>query len=160
MLIYGLMALAAFTVAFAADKNDRGPAIVSGFAILLGWILFVASWTEYAPAHYLPLDHTDIWAITDLLIAGVILAVAQARWWAITLWGLLFTQIVFHVCYQFFGLGFSTYSTVLDALFLGQLSVFFMLGGGRIVDFVSDSYDHGWHVPCPPEPASSKKEQA
>lgn len=160
-ITYGLLAAWALLAALASGKNDRGPAFLSGLTILAGWLLYVAAWTPYAPAIWLPwFSHTDIWAMTDLAIAAVILGVARDRWWAMALWGLLFTQILSHVCYQFFGLDFATYSTMLDALFLGQLSVFFMLGGGRIVDFVSDSYDHGWHVLRPSRTAPSKKEQA
>lgn len=134
---------------------------MSGLAIFGGWILFALAWTDYAPNRFFTwFEYSDIWAITDLITAGVILALAGDRWWGRVLWGLFFAQIIMHVVYQHSVLDFATYSAFLDALFLGQLSVLFMLGGNRIGDLVSHCHDYVRHVLDPPRAAQTKQEQA
>jgi len=160
-MIYVALLMGALLASLVAGRNDRGPAIVSGLAILGGWLLFVSSWTRFAPAHVFTwLSYSDIWAMTDLAVAAVIGVVARDRWWGKALWSLIFAQVCLHVAHQYLGLNFASYSMFLDALFLGQLAVFYMLGGGAIVDFLSHGHVDGDHVFRAAQAAPSEKERS
>lgn len=160
MLSYGILCGLAVLSALLVRKQQRG-AFMASLAILSGWVLFVASWTEYSPASLAPwLSYTERWALTDLTIATVILLLAAPRWWSLTLAAIIWVQIVLHNLHEYAGLEFAPYSAALDFLFLGQLAVFFMLGGGKIVDLMSSGLDHVAHVFRSFARASGQKEQA
>lgn len=129
-------------MAFLAPKRDRRDAVAISLLLFASWVSFVLSWTDYAPSLAiervgLSMADVDVWALVDALAASCIIALAWDRWWGWSLWGLLIAQLVGHSLYQFGSVAFAPYSAALDALFLAQVAVFILLGGGGLGDLVS-----------------------
>ncbi|GAA0730014.1 hypothetical protein [Sphingomonas japonica] len=145
--LYGILSVLSVFAALGAPEGQRGRSFVSAGLLCAGWWLFIASWSDTPPASLfwaigLPVEPVDIWAVTDALCAAIILALAYQYWWGKALWALLVCQLALHVIHQHGGLGFAPYSAALDVLFLAQLAVLFLLGGGGVVAAVSDRNRH------------------
>lgn len=159
MAAYGLLcALAAVCAAFSVREKDWG-AFPASLAIFCGWsICAPLTWSPYAIHIWVPgLSYADVWAITDLLVASIILATGGTRWWSLSLAGVLWLQIALHTLHQYAGIEFAPYSVALDTLFLAQLAIIFTTGGGKIVDLVSRAARHAADVLRPAAPASRQE---
>lgn len=141
-VIYGILALLMIAAAFGAPSEDRRRAVAVSVLLFANWVCFVLAWTDYKPklvfaAVGMPLTNIDMWALLDALAASCIIAVAYDRWWGLALWGMLVAQLAGHSLYQGGLVAYAPYSAALDALFLAQVAVFLLLGGGGIVNLVA-----------------------
>lgn len=161
-MIFGILAAAACLSTLWADRDERGPAFASGLVILLGWALFNLTWTDYAPDLLLAemgirSNYVDIWSITDMVAGAAILFFGMTRWWALAVYALLLTQVFFHCVYRFYEIDFAAYSMILDGLFLGQVAVIFLIGGGKCGDYLLDLFNNARDVFRSPQAASRKE---
>ncbi len=121
--------------AFKASLMERRQAMLVAALLTMVWLLYNLAWVHpVAPAHLLkvvgiPVEHSDVWMVTDGIAGALILAFAAEYEWAVILWGLLFCQVV------------ATYFSdalplrILDALFYCQIATFLFLRGGGIARF-------------------------
>lgn len=164
-MIYGLLTVMAICVSAWAPRDERIAAYWSGVVILTGWGLWMLSvWTMHGPAMQLhklgvTMDPIDIWAITDLATAALILLIAGVRWWSVALWALLSVQIGLHCCYTMGAMIYGPYEAALDLIYLGQLAVLFAIGGSGAVDYLLDWY-RGIGLPDAPDKARSAQTEA
>lgn len=154
-LPYGLLLIAAVLSASLAGQR----ATIAGGIIAAGWAFYNAAWWGRSPAAFIGIDEVDLWAMTDMLIGATMLWFGRDRWWGVALWALFVMQGALHIPHQYGGLAFAPYSKALDTLFLAQLAVLFMTGGGRLVDYLSDCLRHVRHVLRSPS-AAPRKAQA
>lgn len=160
MIPYGILCGLAALVSLAAGRKP----FIGALAVLACWGFYNSIWFEgglgfrlWSALSPYGVGYVDIWAMTDLCLAALVLYLARTQWWGLAIWAVILIQMGFHVAHQFAGLGFSPYSVALDALFLGQLAVFFMLGGGSCVSLVLDWISDLRNVFHSPAPASRKE---
>lgn len=130
-LPYAVLLFASVLLASCAGKR----AFAVGMVITAVWVSYNAAWwwpsASPAALAYLAgveMTHAEAWALTDLLAVIVIIPASGYRWWGFALAGVLLMQMVAYALIEA-GAAFAPSSIVLDALFLAQLAVLFMVGG-------------------------------
>ncbi len=156
MASYGITCALAVLYGFLARKDERG-VFTASLAVFAGWVMFSLSWSEYSISALTPLSYVDVWAVTDLAIASIILIAAGPKWWAMALAGIFWAQIAMHVAHQYGGLEFAPYSVTLDTLFLGQLAILFTVGGGKVGDILLSRVNHVLDALRPPSAATQQE---
>jgi hypothetical protein len=134
--------IAACFCAACAQPRDRQAAtsVMNGLSVT--WALYLLAWTEVPPASLfwmigIPLTSEHLWALTDAVLATVVIAAAWHRWWGWVIFGALTVQQCFHAAYDLGGMTFPQLSIALDLSFLVQLACFFVIGGSGVVDRVA-----------------------
>lgn len=116
-------------------------AFATSVVIAADWVLFNAPYWGFSPGTAVGLRYTDTWALTDLAALVAVLYIAQWRWWGFAIAGLLLSQIWIYALIDA-GAAFAPLSILLDALFIAQMAVLFMVGGRHC----GNSLLHIWSV--------------
>jgi hypothetical protein len=139
--------VACIVAAGFARQDDRKAALPCAFAFALGWVLYRASWLEYAPVRLIYLgtgqevQPEKLWAATDVIIAVYILTMAWNRYWGISLFLLFFTQLLCHYVRAQGYLADPAYLSALNTTFFLEAICFLAVGGSRVRDHLDHYHD-------------------
>lgn len=139
----GLLCVAALIVA-ACAKNDKAEGVRVGSLLLFVWVLYVWPWVHSpsSPAAVLSrsgvdgIQHQHVWMVTDAIASMLTLLFAWRKAWGWAVWACFIVMLCNHTFSPL--LDFSVYSTGLDAAFLGQLAILFVIGGPGAWDRLSN----------------------
>lgn len=139
-------ALCLVAIFFAAHvKEGRVEAICLAALLFSNFVFCALGYTDHAPKyalHRLGLDIStkELWAIADAIF-GSLTMIAFRFWWAWALWAGAITQVLLHAARISLGLDEFIYSDALQVVLLGQIAVFFLIGGRGVRDWINRLVD-------------------
>jgi hypothetical protein len=144
LITFGLLCAAALVVA-AFAREDRRCIFVAALVVAVNWLLFSMPWI-YNPAslaHLLvtagmPVEHADMWAVTDLISLITVIVACRHLWWAPVLWAPYLVTLAMLAVAWCNSLEYVEYSAVLDAALVVQLATLFAVGGDGCADRMLD----------------------
>lgn len=137
-LLHGGLCVVA--IVFAAHAStERRAAVILARLMFLGWAFYVSAWTPASPAKALaaagvPINSKDMWSVMDALFGFAAVFLAFRVWWGWALWATALTATAIHLAFQFGMANFEEYSHALDKVLLGQIALFFFIGGRGVSD--------------------------
>lgn len=144
LVTFGLLCAAALVVAAHAREERRCVVIAAGI-MAVNWLLFAMPWinNSVSPAHLLKLggwhtSHEGMWALADLASLALLARHCRHLWWSGTIAAAYLGMLTTLWAAGEIGLDYDQYAYILDAALSMQLAVIFTLGGGGIVDRLSD----------------------
>jgi len=140
---YAAVVILAVVMAAFAPQDQRKAALVCAAAFLASWMLHLSSWTPYAPEKALGMEPESMWALSNTVVAVVVMVMARFTWWGPVLFGFLFAA-VFNDFLSWVGFtNWKSFSSTADVIFLAEEATFFAIGGGPLyallVSWVSGS---------------------
>lgn len=122
----------------------------AAIAFFIGWLFYISAWL---PDGFNPRDiiyigtgekiaSPQLWAMMDCVVALYIAYIGFPSWWSLVLWLSFTIQINFHILRLFDVFDFSTYSSILDKIFIIQIAVFLVLGWPNARNFIADTISH------------------
>lgn len=155
LVINGLLVSASLFFALHAPACERGAAFRVSLVMATVWLVYAMPWIHepYSVAGilyrhgYHEIQYTDISVAEDAIGSMLVLVFARQHRWAWGIWACFMLMLCAHVANEGARLLLPTaadgsgYTRVLDAAFLAQLAILFMLGGRgvciRCSDFVA-----------------------
>jgi len=144
LVTFGLLCAAAFIVA-AYSREDRRCVMVAAGVVWINWLLFCMPWiyNPASPAHLMKLagfdvQHSDMWAVADLLSLVTIILCCRRQWWSPVLWAPYLVTLAMLAVAWANNMEYVQYRAVLDAALVAQLATLFVVGGGGCADRVFD----------------------
>lgn len=128
VLLAGLFALGPRTA------EERRQLMLCWLVVAVGWGLYAASWSPVSPHRLLAriglaIPSPEIWTVSDVSSAVMVLIIAHNRLWGFMLWCFLGAQVVGHEAQRLFPADFAPYTAYLDLWWRAQLVLFAVVGG-------------------------------
>ena len=131
-VIYAAIVHLAVVMAAFAPVAQRKAALVCSSALLVSWMLHLSSWTAYAPEKALGMAPESMWALSNTVVAVIVMVMAQFTVWGPVLFGFLFAAVVNDAMSWMGFTNWKSFSSTADVIFLAEEATFFAIGGGSL----------------------------
>jgi len=131
-VIYAAIVHLAVVMAAFSPVAHRKAALVCSSALLVSWMLHLSSWTAYAPEKVLGMEPESMWALSNTVVAVIVMVMAQFTVWGPVLFGFLFAAVVNDAMSWSGFTDWKSFSQTADVIFLAEEATFFAIGGGPI----------------------------
>lgn len=160
-LANGAAVVCAIVASACVPARSRPMTLALAAVFAVNWLDYVLSYSARPPVAILwdygiYLRSNDVWAMLDASVAVVaLLCWVNARaWWGAAIYSLALAQVILHGLYwDIQTLPRDIYYPALDKLFLAQVAVFILAGGGGLVDRIGRVLDCVRDACCAPRAA-------
>jgi hypothetical protein len=149
IVVFGVLAVGGAFFAAHAPSGERGAALGVSLILLAVWAVYVMPWV-WEPASIAgvlyrlgvtSITHMHVAIAVDALASMAVLTIGAMHKWAWGIWGCFIFMLCDHATADIFGVPYYPYSRALDAAFLAQLAILYMLGGRGVFDNLSRGFD-------------------